>query len=117
MTRDELVKWIRKLQKENKLNRFYMSKEFLKLKKEVLEEQHYECQICKQQGIITKADTVHHNQFVTKYPELALSKFYYYKGKRYRNLISVCKACHNKLHPEKHKHKKKKLKQVTEERW
>ncbi|MFR5470481.1 HNH endonuclease [Intestinibacter bartlettii] len=115
MTRDELVKWIKKLRESGELWRFYKSKEWRHLKDEVLKEQHFECQICKQQGIITKADTVHHNQFVTKHPSLALSKFYYYKGKKYRNLIGVCKACHNKLHPEKHG--KKKLNQVTEERW
>ena len=103
MTRDELVKWIEKLRESGELWRFYKSKEWRNLKDEVLKEQHYECQICKKQGIITKADTVHHNQFVTKHPSLALSKLYYYKGKQYRNLISVCRACHNKLHPEKHK--------------
>lgn len=113
----ELVEWINTLIKEKKLNKFYMSKEFLKLKKEVLEEQHYECQICKEAGRITKADTVHHVQFVRKYPSLALSKYYTYKGKRYRNLIAVCKSCHNKLHPEKHQTKIKKEKFTNEERW
>lgn len=116
MTKLELEKWIKELIRENKLNRFYMSKEFLKLKKEVLEEQHYECQICKEAGKITKADTVHHVQFVRKHPRLALSKYYTYKGKQYRNLIAVCKACHNKLHPEKCKTKKKE-KFTNEERW
>lgn len=84
------------------------------LKNEVLREQHYECQECLKLGKVTKADTVHHVQFVRKYPELALSKYYTYKGVQHRNLIAVCKECHNKLHPEKHGPKKKAL---NEERW
>ena len=62
----------------------------------------------------TRANTVHHVQFVDKHPELALSKFYIHKGKQYRNLICVCPDCHNKLHPEKHKQKKE---PINEERW
>ena len=107
MQQHELTIWINELIDKNELWRFYKSKEFMSLKEEVLLEQHYECQECKKQGIITKADTVHHVQFVRKHPHLALSKYYVYKGKQYKNLIAVCKACHNKLHPEKMKAKKK----------
>lgn len=109
----ELVKWIENLKQDNELWKFYKSKEFRHLKDEVLEEQHYECQKCKEDGIITKADTVHHIQFVRKYPELALSKYYTYKGKQYRNLIAVCKSCHSKLHKEKGGFRQAKLYIVT----
>ena len=115
MEKNELAKWINKLIKDNQLWKFYKSIEFRRLKEEVLIEQHYECQECKKKGIITKANTVHHVQFVRKHPELALSKFYIYKGKQYKNLIAVCPACHNRLHPEKSKFKKKKI--LNEERW
>ena len=115
MNSNELVKWINKLIEANELWKFYKSIEFRHLKEEVLIEQHYECQECKKKGIITKANTVHHVQFVRKHPELALSKYYTYKGKQYKNLIAVCPACHNKLHPEKSKFKKKKI--LNEERW
>lgn len=80
----------------------------------MLKEQKHECQECLRQGKITRADTVHHVQFVRKWPELALSKFYVYNGKQYRNLIAVCRECHNKLHPEKSFKKKEPL---NSERW
>ncbi len=101
MNENELVKWIEQLIKDKKLWKFYKSIPWMDLKKEVLKEQNFECQECKKLGKITKADTVHHVQFVTKHPQLALSRHYTYKGKQYRNLVAVCKSCHNKLHPEK----------------
>lgn len=114
MNKIEIKKWILDLLKENKIVKFYQSKYWQRLRKEVLKEQKEECQECLKLGKITKANTVHHVQFVDKHPELALSKYYTYKGNEYRNLICVCAECHNKLHPEKHRGKKKLL---TEERW
>ncbi|MBK5254333.1 MAG: HNH endonuclease [Peptostreptococcaceae bacterium] len=93
--------------KPNELWKFYKSKEWLALKELVLREHHYECQECKKRGKITKADTVHHIKHVRDHPELALTK---------SNLEPVCKACHNKLHPEKFK-KNTKKKFWTIERW
>lgn len=110
----ELKKWIKELLTQGKIDDFYKSKYWRKLRKEVLKEQKEECQECLKLGKRTKANTVHHVQFVDKHPELALSKFYAYKGKQYRNLICVCPDCHNKLHPEKHKQKKE---LINEERW
>lgn len=71
----ELVQWINKLIDTDRLWKFYKSIEFRHIKEEVLREQHYECQECKKKGKITKANTVHHVQFVRKHPELALSKY------------------------------------------
>lgn len=122
MNKLELVKWINSLIEKKELWKFYKSKYWCGdkdtegLKNEVLKEQHYECQECLKQGKITTADTVHHIQFVRKHPELALSKYYTFNGKRYRNLIAVCKTCHNKLHPEK-LNKSSKDKFTNEERW
>ena len=118
----KLEKWIKELIAKDELWRFYKSKYWAGnkdtkgLKNEILEEQHYECQECLKEGKITKADTVHHVQFVRKHPKLALSKHYTYKGKQYKNLVAVCAACHNRLHPEKH-FCKKKATPLTEERW
>lgn len=112
----DLVKWINELIEAKELWKFYKSKEFRHLKEEVLREQHYECQECKKRGKINKADTVHHVQFVRKYPALALSKYYTHNGKQYKNLIAVCKSCHNKLHPEKHKIRENN-KFINKERW
>ena len=109
MNEDELEAWINKLIESNELWKFYKSKQFRRLRKEVLNDDHHECQICR----CANATIAHHVQHVRKYPRLALSKYYCYKGKKHRNLISVCKTCHNILHPEKHKGYKK---PITEER-
>lgn len=111
---NKMVQWIQKLIEENKLYRFYKSKEWIELKEQILKEAHYECEWCKMKGKISKAVTVHHVQFVKKHPELALSRYYTYKGILYKNLIPLCHDCHDKAH-ERMKYKKKQ--QVNEERW
>lgn len=130
MNQNELKNWIEELIDKNELWKFYKSKEWIRIKDQILKAAHYECYECRKQGKITRYDvddngnktlisTVHHVQFVRKHPELALSKTYVYRGKRYPNLIPVCKACHNRLHPEKHSWKKKRNKDefMNEERW
>ena len=99
MNKEYLVEWINHLISINKVELFYHSKEWLKLKKEVLQEQHYECQECLKKGILTKAFTVHHVNFVKNRPDLALSKTYLDEfGKERMQLEAVCEKCHNKLH-------------------
>lgn len=107
-------KWIQQLINEDRLHEFYTSSAWLKLRDEVLAEDKYECQDCKSRGYYKKASHVHHNQFVKKYPRLALSKLYEYDGKTYRNLVSLCHDCHERRHEYRQKRKKKPL---TEERW
>lgn len=126
MTNQELEIWIKKLIEEDKLYKFYKSKEWIGLKEEVMRDQHYECQECLKRGILTtrsdeqenikKKLTVHHVQFVKNYPALALSKFYYYKNIQYRNLIVVCFDCHNRLH-KRFNYRDPNKKQLNEERW
>lgn len=111
---EEVGRWVRSLIDSNNLHAFYTSSEWLHTRDEVLEEDKHECQDCKVRGFYTKATTVHHVQYLRKHPELALSKFYEYAGKVYRNLISLCHDCHEKRHGYRQKEKKKPL---TEERW
>lgn len=101
MEREYLKEWINELSANNQMYKFYKSREWRQLKNEILKEQHNECQICKAQGKYTPADTVHHIQYVKKYPELALSRTYEYKGQTFQNLIAICKSCHNRVHQEK----------------
>lgn len=117
--------WIRSLIQKDELWRFYKSKEWIALKNKILKENHYECAECRKHGVITRHDdggrllsTVHHVCHVRDHPELALSEWYkdYSTGKLERNLIPVCKACHNKLHPEKIK-RVNQDKFVNDERW
>jgi 5-methylcytosine-specific restriction endonuclease McrA len=114
LNQDEVGTWIRKLIVEDKLEEFYNSKYWRRLRKEVLIEYKYECQDCKAKGFYTKADTVHHQQYVRKHPRLALSKMYMFQGKEYKNLIPLC---HNH-HEIRHGYRQKEIKQpLTEERW
>lgn len=115
-TPEELEKWIKELDKSRQMYKFYKSPEWIRLKEEVLREQHHECQICKAKGRYTPADTVHHIQYVKKHPRLALSKTYIYNGKEHKNLIAICKSCHNKIHTEKGFNKKNSA-FLNEERW
>ena len=106
---------IRELIAENKLYRFYKSREWQQLRDRILREHHYECAWCKEKGKISRAETVHHMQWVKQHPELALQEWYTYKGKTYRNLVPLCHDCHDKAH-ERMQYRPRGRK-VHEERW
>ena len=110
----DYILWIRDLIAANRLHDFYTSSIWLKLRAEVLESDRHECQRCKKRGFYKRADTVHHEQYVKKYPELALSKTYIYNGEERRNLTSLCHTCHEGVHDYR---RMKKQKPLTEERW
>lgn len=113
MSQDELIKWLNRLIKDKREIEFYGSRIWKNLKAEVLKEQHYECQECLKRGILTKADTVHHINYLKNRPDLALSKTYVDEhGNIKRNLEAICFDCHNKIH---NRFKKKTL--LTEEWW
>ena len=112
---DELAIWIQGLIDRDEVYKFYECKEWRRLRKVVLEDYKYECQICKANGKYTKANHVHHNQFVRHHPRLALTRKYIFKGKEYVNLLPVCKECHETVcHPKRLKHDKE---IINEERW
>lgn len=101
---------------EGKLYRFYKSKEWLALKEKILVEAHYECEMCRKRGRISRAVTVHHVQYVKKHPELALSRYYTYNGVAHKNLIPLCHACHDEVH-DRFGHGSRKKETFNEERW
>lgn len=111
---DEVGRWVSKLIEEDRLEEFYNSKYWRKLREEVLIEHKGECQKCKERGFYTKANTVHHVQYVRKHPRYALSKDYMFQGKKYKNLIPLCHDCHEARHGYRVKEKKEPL---TIERW
>lgn len=107
--------FIRRCIEQDDLVRFYTSASWRWVRADVLVSDHYECQVCKAKGRYTRADHVHHVMHVRQHPELALSKSYIDPaGKRQRNLISVCKACHEEIHGHRQKERPK---PITEERW
>ena len=98
-----------------KTNPFYHSKEWRQLRRDILTADKRECQLCKEKGKYTKATHVHHVNHLDKHPELALKKHYSDGIEQKRNLMSVCKDCHETVcHPERLRHTKKPL---NDERW
>lgn len=117
MNKNELINWIQYLISTNKMDQFYHSKLWRNLKREVLREQHYECQLCLEKGVLTilnDGSPVHHEKEVKCNPSLALSKYYYDEyGKKKKQLLALCFECHNK----KHNRFCEKEKFTNEEKW
>ena len=74
------------------IDEFYKTKRWEKLRASVLRRDGYRCQRCKRYGRLRQASTVHHIKHLDEYPELAYDP---------KNLVSLCAACHNEVHPEK----------------
>lgn len=95
--------------------KLYESKEWRRLRKLVLAEDKGECQVCKSNGKYTKANTVHHVNYLLLHPELALETHYKDDdGVVKRNLISLCHDHHEEIHQWVRKELPIPL---TEERW
>lgn len=94
--------WVRQLIKDNHVHEFYNSPAWKRKKKEILKEQHYECQRCREKGHYKRARTVHHRKYLRTRPDLALSD---------ENLESICDECHYS------EHHRKKMGFINEERW
>lgn len=92
---------------------FYSWPEWRALRLQVLLMDRNECQICKQARRYTAAKIVHHVKHLKDRPDLALSVW---DGTE-RQLLSVCKACHEKLHPESQRQNVKSAEPLTPERW
>lgn len=92
---------------------FYHSGEWRRMRSKVLQLDRYECQVCKAKGKYSKGSIVHHIKHITDRPDLALN---IYDGEE-RQLITVCKKCHEELHPEVMRQNWKRNEPLTEERW
>lgn len=68
------------------------------IRPEVLRLDRWECQKCKRAGRYSRGYIVHHVKHLTDAPELAASIWDPETGER--QLITVCKACHESEHPE-----------------
>ena len=74
------------------LEQFYKSARWKKKREHILRRDKYLCRNCLRYGRIRERTEVHHIKHADEYPELWLED---------SNLVSLCKACHNKEHPEK----------------
>lgn len=70
----------------------YTGKAWRAKRKTILRRDGYQCRECRRYGRARDAVEVHHIKPVDEYPELAYED---------SNLVSLCHACHNKMHPEK----------------
>ena len=106
-----------RLIKEGREHEFYLWDEWRNpdhgVRAKVLKLDHFECQECRKRGRYRKATIVHHIKHLKDRPDLALSIF---DGDE-RQLESVCKQCHEDLHPESQLQYKPTDLPVTEERW
>ena len=90
-----------------KYRKFYKSATWRSKRQQILKRDNNECQRCKARGKFFIAEVVHHEKHLKDRWDLRLVD---------DNLISVCGACHNILHPEKG-FKKDKKETITKERW
>lgn len=96
-------------------NVWYNSEPWRSTRETVLMADRYECQRCKERGRYSRAVLVHHVKHLKDRPDLALSIIDPATGER--QLVSVCKRCHELLHPESQKQYRTANKPLTEERW
>lgn len=87
---------------------------------EVLKLDDFECQLCKAQGKVRTSSAgsrliVHHVKHLRDRPDLALSVYDPETGER--QLLTVCKDCHESLHPDALRQWQAQCEPVTAERW
>lgn len=80
-------------------NGFYDWADWERTRAAVLALDNHECQLCKARHRYRKAILVHHVKHLTDRPDLALSVFDPDTGER--QLVSLCRACHEEQHPER----------------
>lgn len=109
------VENLKQLISEGKENIWYNSASWKSMRRTVLRIDHYECQICKSKGRYSRARVVHHVKHLKDRPDIALNIYDPDTGER--QLISVCKQCHEDLHPESQRQYRTSKAPVTVERW
>ncbi len=94
---------------------FYLWTDWKNLREDVLRMDRWECQLCRARGRYSRGEIVHHVRHLRDRPDLALSIWDPDTGER--QLITVCKACHEAEHPEALRWRESQAEPVTEERW
>lgn len=115
----EFLTWLTSLIASGDPHLFYVSSRWLQKREEVLKRDRYECQLCKERGRYRRAVLVHHVNHLKDRPDLALSDEYTGEdGEPRRQLISVCRDCHETVcHPERMKKHLQTSRFTTLERW
>ena len=71
------------------------------------------CEVCEREGIVTSAHAVHHRHPIEESTSKAEMRKWAFM---WENLVSVCDACHAKIHKEKLSHTKEAVKARAEQR-
>ena len=71
---------------------FYLSAKWKHKRQTIMRRDGYMCRECRKYGRVREAVEVHHIKHLEDYPELAYDD---------SNLVSLCRDCHRKMHPEK----------------
>ena len=98
-----------------KLDDFYDWTEWVHTRQDVLQVDNQECQRCKACGRYRKAVIVHHVKHLRDRPDLALSAVDPDTGER--QLVSLCRSCHEEMHPERGLKCYQRSPPLTIERW
>lgn len=85
------------------------------LREQVLRMDNRECQLCKARGRYRRGTIVHHVKHLRDRPDLALSIWDPDTGER--QLVTVCKRCHEEAHPESLRRFTPSREAITAERW
>lgn len=78
--------------KEKDITAIYQTTKWRRKREQILKRDKYQCTICKRYGKMRQAAVVHHIKPLQEYPELAWDD---------DNLTSLCRKCHEMVHPEK----------------
>lgn len=122
MPRDVSVgEWIRALYRDHgtALN-FYRSKQWGAKRKQVLASTHCECEDCraKSPARYSRATVVHHDRYVGKHPELALSDAWTDRqGLEHKQLHALCHECHDVRHARFKGRSHDRVPLLNDERW
>ena len=106
---------LRELIKTGSEAKFYNWQAWRRVRREVRKLDNFECQRCKARGKYSRGTIVHHVKHLNERPDLALSIYDEASGER--QLITVCKACHEAEHPESLAEFLPKAPPLTSERW
>lgn len=94
---------------------FYDWPEWKNKRKEILSSDNFDCQLCKRRGRLRSALIVHHVKHLRDRPDLALSMIDPDTGER--QLVSLCRSCHEEQHPERGLKRYSPVVPLTIERW
>lgn len=78
---------------------FYNDRYWRRLSREIIDEHHGECMMCREAKRLTPASLVHHVRELKQYPELAYSRTYTDDaGDEHMQLMPLCHDCHERIH-------------------